>query len=151
MKCTSCGNTNLVKTHFPMDNYASVSDIVDVYLCLDCGHYEFFSTRHVNRHNKAAKWIRDTESEIDSLRRELSELESPSTTQKLNEEIKSIESQLTSLDITIRQQQELQAKLYDVKNKLSDIPCEISRIKGKISSLESDLRIRKGNFEHGNF
>ena len=155
MKCTSCGNTNLVKTYFPMASYgdggASVSDMVDVYLCLDCGHYEFFSTKHANRHYDAAKWIRDTESEIDSLRRELSELENPSTTQKLNEEIKSIESQLTSLDITIRQQQELKTKLYDLKNKLSRIPSQISRIKEKIRSLESELSTRKYNFDHGNF
>ena len=155
MKCTSCGSTNLVKTYFPMTSYgdggASVSDMVDVYLCLDCGHYEFFSTKHANRYYDAAKWIRDTESEIDSLRRELSELESPSITQKLNEEIKSIESQLTSLDITIRQQQELKTKLYDLKTKLSGIPRQISRIKGKISSLERELSTRKYNFEHGSF
>ena len=155
MKCTSCGNTNLVKAHFPMDSYgdggASVSNMVDVYLCLDCGHYEFFSTKHANRFYDAAKWIRDTESEIDTLRRELSELESPVTTQKLNEEIKSIESQLTSLDITIRQQQELKTKLYDLKNKLSRIPRQISRIKEKIRSLESELSTRKYNFDHGSF
>lgn len=155
MKCTSCGNTNLVKTYFPMDSYgdggASVSNIVDVYLCLDCGHYEFFSTKHANKYYDAAKWISDTESEIDALRRELSELESPVITQKLNEEIKSIESQLTSLDITIRQQQELKTKLYDLKNKLSRIPSQISRIKEKIRSLESELSTRKHNFDRGSF
>ena len=155
MKCTSCGNTNLVKTYFPMDSYgdggASVSNMVDVYLCLDCGHYEFFSTKHANRHYDAAKWIRDTESEIDTLRRELSELESPVTTQKLNEEIKSIESQLTSLNITIRQQQELKNKLYDLKKQLSFIPSQISRIKREIEILESELRTRKYNFDHGSF
>ena len=155
MKCTSCGNTNLVKTHFPMDSYgdggASVSNMVDVYLCLDCGHYEFFSTKHANRHYDAAKRIRDTESEIDGLRHELSELENPATTQKLNEEIKSIESQLTSLDITIRQQQELKTKLYDVKKKLSDIPRQIKRIKESIGNLESNLSTQKYNFELGNF
>lgn len=155
MKCTSCGNTNLVKTYFPMDSYgdggASVSNMVDVYLCLDCGHYEFFSTKHANRHYDAAKWIRDTESEIDTLKRELSELESPVTTQKLNEEIKSIESQLTSLDITIRQQQELKTKLHDLKNKLSRIPSQISRMKEKIRSLESELSTRKYNFDRGSF
>ena len=154
MKCTSCGNTNLVKTYFPMNDGAggaSVSNMVDVYLCLDCGHYEFFSKKHVNRHYDTAKWIRDTESEIDTLRRELSELESPVTTQKLNEEIKSIESQLTSLDITIRQQQELKTKLYDLKNKLSSIPSQISRIKEKIRRLESELSTKKYNFDHGSF
>ena len=155
MKCTFCGNEILVKTSLPMESYgdggACISNMVDVYLCLDCGHYEFFSTKHANRYYDAAKWIRDTESEIDSLSRELSELEKPSTTQKLNEEIKSIESQLTSLDITIRQQQELKTKLYDVKNKLSRIPSQISRIKEKIRSLESELSTRKYNFEHGSF
>lgn len=155
MKCTSCGNTNLVKTYFPMTSYgdggASVSDMVDVYLCLDCGHYEFFSTKHANRYYDAAKWIRDTESEIDSLRSELSELENPATTQKLNEKIKAIESQLTSIDITIRQQQELKSKLSDSKNKLARIPSQISRLKEKIRSLEGELSTKKNNFEHGYF
>jgi chromosome segregation ATPase len=138
-----------------MDSYgdggASVSNMVDVYLCLDCGHYEFFSTKHAKRHYDEAKWIRDTESEIDTLRRELSELESPVTTQELNEEIKSIERQLTSLDITIRQQQELKTKLDDLKKQLSRIPSQISRIKEKIRSLESELSTRKHNFDLGNF
>ena len=155
MKCASCGNTNLVKTYFPMTSYgdggASVSDMVDVYLCLDCGHYEFFSTKHANRLHDAVKSIRNTESEIDSLRNELSELENPATTQKLNEEIKTIESQLTSLDITIRQQQELKSKLSDSKNKLARISSQISRLKEKIRSLESELSTKKYNFKNGVF
>ena len=153
MKCSSCGNKNLVKTNFPLGNYENwrSSQEVDVFLCLDCGHYEFFSTKRVNRYYGTTKWIHDTGSELDSLRRELSELENPATTQKLNEEIKSIESQLKSLDITIRQKQELKTKLYDVKNKLSCIPSQISRIKEKIRSLESELSTRKSNLEHGSF
>ena len=157
MKCTFCGNTNLVKTYFPMTSYgdggATVSDDVDVYLCIDCGHYEFFSTKRANNYRNTAKWIRDTETKIDILRRELSELEleKPSTTQKLNEEIKFIESQLTSLDITIRQQQELKVKIRDIKNKLSDIPNQISRIKNEIRNLESELSRKKYNFERGLF
>lgn len=54
MKCTFCGNENLVKTSFPMESYgdggASVSNDVDVYLCLDCGHFEFFSTKKANKY-----------------------------------------------------------------------------------------------------
>lgn len=155
MKCTSCGNTNLVKTYLPMESYgdggANLSDMVDVYLCLDCGHYEFFSTNHVNRYYDAVKWIRDTESEIDTLRRELSELESPATTQKLNKEIKSIERQLKSLDITIRQQQELKSKCRELELELSGIPNQIRRIKEKIEKLESKLRTKKNGFDHGSF
>lgn len=155
MKCTSCGNTNLVKAYFPMSSYgdggASVSNDVDVYLCLDCGHYEFYSTKHATRHYEAAAWIRKTETEIDELRNELNGLQSPLTAQKINEEIKSIETQLQSLDITIRQQQELRTKLSELKRKLNFIPREISRIKDKISRLESELRTKKYNFEHGNF
>lgn len=155
MKCTSCGNINLVKTHFPMDSYgdggASVSNMVDVYLCLDCGHYEFFSTKHVDKYHNVAKRICDKESKLDSLKRELSELENPLNTQKLNEEIKSIESQLTSLDITIRQQQELKNKLYDAKHKLSNIAKQIPRIKREIENLESDIHSRKDRLERGYF
>ena len=154
MKCTSCGNINLVKTHFPMtssDGEASVSNMVDVYLCLDCGHYEFFSTKHVDKYHNVAKRICDKESKLDSLKRELSELENPLNTQKLNEEIKSIESQLTSLDITIRQQQELKNKLYDAKHKLSNIAEQIPQIKREIENLESDIHSRKDRLERGYF
>ena len=49
MKCTSCGNTNLWKTYWPLESYgdggASLSRDVDVYLCLECGHYEFYSQK----------------------------------------------------------------------------------------------------------
>lgn len=155
MKCTSCGNTNLVKTHLPMNSYgdggASVSNEVDVYLCLDCGHYELFSTKQANRYYETAAWIRQTEAEIDALRNELNELQDPAIAQKIGKKITSVENQLRSMDITIRQQQRLKTKLSELKRKLDSIPMEIRRIEEKIHSLESELGTKKHNFEFGIF
>lgn len=152
MKCTFCGKENLVKTSFPMDSYgdggSSVSKDVDVYLCLDCGHFEFFSTSKANKYYEDASLIRNTETEIKNLYRELEELQNPLTIQKINDEIKMVEKQLKSLDITIRQQQKLKNTLSELKRNLGSIPQKIDRIKGKIRQLESDLKTKKLYFEN---
>lgn len=131
------------------DGGASVSNDVDVYLCLDCGHFEFFSTKKANKYYEDATWIRDTENEIKTLYHELEELQNPLTVQKINDEIKMVETQLKSLDITIRQQQELKNSLSELKRKLQLIPGKISQIKEKIRSLEANLKTKKYNFEVG--
>ena len=134
-----------------MDSYgdggAFVSKDVDVYLCLDCGHFEFFSTSKANKYYEDASLIHNTEDEIKNLYRELEELQNPLTTQKINDEIEMVEAQLKSLDITVRQQQELKNTLLELRRKLESIPQKIDRIKNSIRTLESDLKTRKHNFE----
>ena len=70
----------------------------------------------------------------------MSDLESPTAISKINDEIKQIERQLTSLDITIRQQQELQAKVRELQAKARTIPNEIAKIKRQIEALECKLK-----------
>ena len=151
MKCTSCGNTNLFKTRFPLESYgdggASLSKKVDVYLCLECGHFEFYSMEKVTSYNDTVSIIKEMEHKIDALRQEMEHFKEPEIAQQLKEEIKAIEIQYNSLDITIRQQQELKAKHSELKKQLISIPREIERRKYSIEQLESSLRTIKYNFE----
>ena len=82
------------------------------------------------------------------LRKRLSDLESPMAISKINDEIKQIERQLTSLDITIRQQQELQAKVRELQAKARSSPNEISKIKRQIEEAERKLREAERVFEN---
>ena len=152
MKCTSCGTTNLVKAYFPLENYgeggASVSKAVDVYLCLECGHYEFYSQEQVNAYKTTVSIIKEMEQKIANLRRDIENLQRSDAIQN---EIKVIETQLSSLDITIRQQQELKEKHYELTIKLKSIPSKISRNTSFINDLESELSTIKRKLEHGVF
>ncbi len=151
MKCTSCGNTNLVKTYFPLDGETDLSNKVEVYLCLECGHYEFFSMEKVADYKQTSSKISEMEREIVSLRLELERLQDPATTKKINDEIRTVKTQLSSLDITIRQQQELKMKLSELNGKLTAIPNKIRITKDRLDHLISDLRTIKYNFGRGNF
>ena len=89
------------------------------------------------------------EQEIANLRRDVENLKNPDTVQKINDEIKVVEQQLKSLDITIRQQQELKAKRSELERNLSVIPSMIQSKLNRIHSIESKLSTIKHNFEHG--
>ena len=82
------------------------------------------------------------------LRKRLADLESPSTISKINDEIKQLERQLTSLDITIRQQQEFEVKVQELKAKANNIPNEIRRLKEQIETLERKLREAERTLEN---
>ena len=155
MKCTHCGNSNLVKTYFPLISYgdggASVSKEVEVYFCLECGHYEFFSQAKIENYKNILNWLRNTELEIESLNKELEELQAPLFIQNIKDEIDMLENKLKSLDITIREQQEMKDRVIKLKHQLQVLPNKIERIKNKIHSLQGELSTKKNNFEHGSF
>lgn len=152
MKCNFCGSENFVKTKFPLESFgeggASVSHEVDVYLCLNCGHYEFFSKTKVTRFYETQTWISNTEKEIENLRCKLLELQNPTVTQNITDKIQQVEAKLKSIDITIRQQQTLKLKLSKLRTELKNMPCDIRKIEEKIRHLESELKIRRSNFEN---
>lgn len=84
MKCPSCGNTNLLKTFFSMDNNGEVplSNTVDVYLCLNCRHFQFISAKLANKYDEPITCVRDTENKRKSVRPKFDELQNPITEQK---------------------------------------------------------------------
>ncbi len=60
MKCTQCGNEKLTKIYTPGSNYNKseliILNDIDVFLCVECGHYEFFSTKKLKEYeNKNVK------------------------------------------------------------------------------------------------
>ena len=69
----------------------------------------------------------------------MSELQEPTVLLSVKEEMKQIEQKLTSIDITIRQQQELKEKLKKLRITASDIPQKINQIESKIWKLEKEL------------
>ncbi len=151
MRCTQCGNSKFIKTDFPLDSFgdggAAVSKTVAVYVCLNCGHYEFFSLTEVSDYKNAEHNIVSTENALEQQKRKLIELEDPSTLQKIEEEIAAIETELKSLDITIRRKNELESKYREIRHKPELIKKEIKSTKERIATLESDLQKRKQYFE----
>ena len=151
MKCTHCGNTNLVKTRFRIQGDACLSESIHVYLCLECGHYEFFSPGTIESYKNKLARIRNQELEIEQLNKELEELQAPSVIQNIQDEIDMLEKKLKSLDITIRQQQKFNERVYELRNELRMLPEKIRRNKSQIENLQSRLKFEKSNFENGNF
>ena len=155
MKCTYCGNTNLVKTHFPLKSFgdggANVPDETEVYFCVECGHYEFFSPARIESYKNTLTWFRNTELEIEQLHKELEELQAPLTIQNIQDEINMLENQLKSLDITIRQQQDFSSRVHHLKNQLRVLPDRIKQKKEAIDRLQSALKNKKESFERGSF
>ena len=143
--CTNCGCKKLIRTSAPFavrDQYAEFveSPTLRIYACYECGHLEFFDSHTINKYNECASAIKSITSKLQILRERLSDLENPATASKINDEIQQLERQLTSLDITIRQQQEYKAKVKELQTKARAIPNEIAKLKKQIEELEHSLK-----------
>ncbi len=144
MKCTQCGCKKFVKTDSPFgvcgDAYATTRETLTIYACFKCGHLEFFDTYTVDKYNRYKTIIEiDTES-LQTIKKQLLELENPDTKIALDNEIKEIEEKLKSLDITIREQQELTVKLHTLQAKARNLPNEIKKWKNEIQSKERNVK-----------
>ena len=130
MKCSSCGNTKLVKADFPMRCYngsPSVAEAVKTYLCLKCGHYEFFSTEKIAAYQEKATEIKDMENELDSLHQQL--------------------------ELALSKQKEWEeAHPQEMKKRIRCVPdFSSNELKRKIQELEPKLRSLKYDLEQGKF
>ena len=70
------------------------------------------------------------------MRKDLNDLENNPTSL----EIQNLEERLKSLDITVREQQELKNKLSDLGAKIRRLPDKIRPIKRQIKELEEELK-----------
>lgn len=151
MRCTNCGCKKLIKTGTPFGSWGQdVTSYADktlaIYSCFDCGHLEFFSTDAVDEYKKNISRKSSILIELENLRKELNELEDIEKAF----EVKQIEERLKSLDITIREQNELTEKLKVLKSQIKETPNKIvsshrmlnqkSNIKRKIKELEEELK-----------
>lgn len=143
--CTNCGCKKMIRTSAPFEVHDQYAEFVErptlrIYACCECGHLEFFDTYAVDKYNESMRTIKSITSELQILRKRLSDLESSASVSEINDEIKQLERQLTSLDITIRQQQEFKAKVQELQAKAHRIPNEIAKLKKQIEELERKLR-----------
>ena len=148
MKCTHCNKNDLTKIdireifdvygdgHFALHNY------IEVYVCDECGHIEFFDKRPIDRKiekeriQTEAKRIRDFYNDkLKVLYAQKEEIEKSGEFKELNEKLGEINKQLESLDITIRQQQQLQMEADEIKSKIRNYKIKLNNIDSEINKI----------------
>lgn len=133
--CTQCGCKTLIRSNPPFDAYHERK--LRTYACCECSHLEFFYSCEVDKYYSGKKTIDSIANELQVLEKRLADLESPLMISKINDEVKQLECQLMSLDITIRQKNEFESKLREMQEKSRCIPIEIAELKRKIEALKS--------------
>ena len=118
MKCTQCGCKKFIKLkglgglfYVGADTYIGKGKSTSIYVCFECGHFEFFNSSSVEEYKYRERLVNELPKEIEELRAQLAALEDPNLIPGIEAEIKQAEQQLRSLDITIRQQGELKEKV----------------------------------------
>ena len=122
------------------DGYVFAAKSTSIYACLECGHLEFFNSSRVEQYQRCLLKAKELPNEIAPLRKQLATLEDPAYIANLRETVKKAEEQIKSLDITIRQQQELTILIHEKTNQINSFPREVKGLKDKISRLESALK-----------
>lgn len=141
MKCTQCGNKNLIKSYFGIQIRGDAfldKDKFETYLCLECGHYELFAPKLVEEYKTAEAKKQAAKFRLEILNRELQELKASIT--PLDKEISRIEKELQNDDITVRKQKELKEKLHDLQSKKRSLPCQIQRHESEIKRHEDEIK-----------
>ena len=146
-KCTHCGGSNLRKTAVPFDaegfsvrtyvDNKAVCDSLEVLICMDCAHIEWFSEKLVDA-------LKENDSLIAQLNAELEASQSKLATaqEKLSAidiKIAETEEESKSLDITIREQQSLLSAIETLKKERYGVQKEIITSEESIRSLQSKL------------
>lgn len=126
MKCTQCGCKKFIKTSFShlinvsgWDVRCYISETVNVFACLGCGHLEFFDKEMPNKLAQAEMTFKKCDDELNSLMQEKNSQDN--TIKELTEKQKRIEEELKNLDITVREQNELTEKHKQINNEIDDL------------------------------
>ncbi|MFQ6749542.1 MAG: hypothetical protein ACLRFR_01705 [Clostridia bacterium] len=145
MKCSQCGNKNLKKTKFPayvdasMDANAKFYCSLDSYICLNCGHYEFFSTKTIERYTSKNEEIKKIERMVFEVTKILTDIDNG--LEKIKNELQELETESKNKDITIRQHEEILAKMKETKENENKLWHEWDkRIKDVIKSDKDTLQ-----------
>lgn len=137
MKCTQCGCNKLIKVDSPFYTIdGMVRTSANIYACYECGHLEMFDPSSSRTYRSNVIDLEKSSTELDILKKKLVELDNPIVLKLLEDDCKAIEKQLSNLDITIRQKQEFESKLYELRLKIQNHPQEIKELKRKINELE---------------
>ena len=117
MKCTQCGSSALAKTTLPFGVYGdatlSSNKNLAVYMCLDCGHYEFFSTEGLEKYKKAYTEIQAVADEVHALTTEAESKGNISLVKELN----ALQDRIENLSVLSLDRNEL----FDIKTAILKI------------------------------
>ena len=144
MKCLNCGGTNLQPFSAFRGQYLEVD--VHSYLCVDCGHVEFFaSARARELVGEKLNLQKQMNTEIQAREEKIAELES--TLEPLREQLNLFQEEVLKLrraseneNITVRQQKDLLAELEAAKQKMESIGLEVKDLEEQIECLKSEIR-----------
>ena len=149
-KCTHCGGSKFRKIPIPFDisgdaslerrvlvNNKYLYDPLEVLICMDCAHIEWFSEKLVDT-------LKENDSKIFQLNTELeaSQTKLATAQEKLSAidiKIAETEEKSKSLDITIREQQSLLSTIATLKKERYGVQNEIKTEEQSIRSLQSKL------------
>ena len=143
MKCTQCNSTHLVKTDLRNlcyvwgDSDLMISSTLEVYVCEDCGHVEFFDSSFLNK-NKEEEQINDYYNKLINQLKQEKEEKFNCKIRELEIELGRANVKLNDLDITVRQQSEIKNRIAEINKELIAIDREIEKNNTLIKKYESE-------------
>lgn len=155
-KCSQCGTDNLRNIPIPFEVSGDASLNICMYIdgkrfypklqtliCMDCGHIEWFSDDIVNAIKDNDFKISQLKIELETLEKRLSEAQEKLSL--IEDEISKSKVKALSLDITIREQQDLNKTISKLDDERYEIKREIRSIEQSIQSSKSALSKLKLN------
>ena len=140
MKCTQCGCENLIPVE--ISDYMDLSGEANLYInkflkiynCCDCGHLEFFDNSRNEKMKAKLEIEKKYDNELSVLAQKQDELEKE--LKQLADELSSISVKSGDLDITIRQQAELNIQANKIRSQIKDISEKKLEIEKEIEKVE---------------
>lgn len=149
MKCSNCGCENFFEPKmFISDASFDCDSMPKIYACVSCGHLEMFApAEQVNRHKEILIKKAEFEKEIEKMTKELDELLKKDSRSALKEKIQSLKKNAESLDITLRQKQQILDEVEQLQKTLQKenlgIGHEIFQQKDRIKQLQARISLLK--------
>ena len=149
-KCSHCGGSNLRKIPMPFSvsgdaslehrvyvNNKYLYDHLEVLICMDCAHIEWFSEKLVDALKENDSLIAQLNTKLEAAQSKLAaEQEKLSA---IDIKIAEAEEKSKSLDITIREQQSLLYTIETLKKERYSVQKEIRTAEQSIRTLQSKL------------
>ena len=158
MKCSNCGSSNLLETDFPLKVDGMHPECVvhqasiNVYVCLNCGHYEIYSTKDLNKIKSIRNELIDMQKLLEHCENQKKSFAENSNQQidKIRNEILDLRKKSANLDITVREKNKIDERIISLNNKISDLTNkqsialknlekEIKNIKEKILKIKNEI------------
>lgn len=150
MKCTQCGSAKLIRKSVPLDVVGDArleySKTLSLYVCVKCGHFEWFDKSVVDDYNAKVLCLETSSIELAELKKQLALSENEIA--KKESECVEIEKKLRNLDITVREQKKLQSRLLELQGDVRHYPDSYTTrsLKQKIVTLENTIAIISDEF-----